>query len=595
MALFCFGSDAYAAGNTALWQNGEQEAFPDRITVIAPPAEVGGGPQNRSFIARFRINQGDPAVAGSGTGQRAEVLTKIAQTTPFLCQGNEFWCAWETYFGNPSVVADTNAYRPRTNTIWNYFLQLHQAGGLTTPPWAIGVDARVGSASTWRFAAITRGGPETSPTVQIEHDCGPFSYGWHEYRMFVRFAQATGRMKIWVDNVLVSDYTGPVGYNPDGTGGVCNYVKQGMYRNNAGNVSPSSTVFGAGTRLGTTEADVLEGGGTDPPPDPAIVPDANVRDRRFGKATVGSGLSGFSADSKRGSKFATNLGTDEQADVKDVHIWIEGMDGSASTQKVTLGIYADDAGGGLPGTKLGEVDQEISVAGAAVADWVKVSPSSPIRVASSHAWLVAGSGAPANRLRYAFDSVANALAYGADTYEASAPRLANPFGSASLDAKELSICADYDIVPGMPDPPGDTTAPVLQSAFTTVSGDALIIGYDEPLLASSVPNPGDFVATVQGVNRSISSVTIAGSGVQLLLSTPVESGDTVLLDYNRAAGREIKDTAGNLAPSFVDFDVENQTSAGNPSFRLTTKVRVTSIARTVDPSKRIAGLGGGGI
>ena len=586
-------SDAYASGTFSAFQGGLQRLAADRATVIAPPAEVGGGPQNRAFLGKYRILSSDTDPIGTAGRQRVEAFTSIAQLTPYACQENEVWLAWETYFGDPAVVAETNAYRPKTNSASNIFVQFHQAGGSGNLPATWMVDARVGTtADTWRFMTQVSGGTISSASYH-PFDCGQFTYGWHEFRAFVRFDQGTqGRCKTWIDGVVVLDYSGPIGLNPDSTGGVCNYLKQGMYRSLATN---NMTVFHGGTRMGTTEADVLAGGGTEPPPDPTIVPDANTRERRFGKTTVGASRSGFSADNKRGSKFATGLGAGEEADVYDLHMWIEGMDSSAGTQNVTLGIYDDDGTSGQPGTKLGEVDQEITMAGNAAADWVKVTSSSPIRVAGSHAWLVSSSGAPSNRLRYAYDTVTNALAYTSDAYEVSPPRMANPFGAVSLGNNEVSICADYDVAEGTPNPPGDTTAPVLQAAFSSVLGDEIVLGYNEPLLTSSVPAAGDYVVTVQGLNRPASSVSISGSDVHVFLSTPVEAGDVVTLNYNRAAGREVKDLAGNLAVSFQGRAIENQTASDAPPFRLTTKVRITSIARTVDPSKRIAGLGGGGI
>jgi uncharacterized repeat protein (TIGR02059 family) len=277
-----------------------------------------------------------------------------------------------------------------------------------------------------------------------------------------------------------------------------------------------------------------------------------------------------------------------------MHIWIEGMDGSGSTQKVTLGIYADDGVSGLPGTKFGESDVEISVAGSATADWVKVTPAAPIRVTGAHAWLAAISGTPGNRLRYAVDTITNALVYGPDVYEAAAPRLANPFGTGSLANSEVSMCADYDVESGTSPPPGDTTAPVLREAASSVSGALVVLEYNEPLLTTSVPNAGDFAVRVDGIARAVSTVTVIGSNVQLLLSTPVDHQDTLELDYNRDASRAIKDLAGNMALSLADIPIVNATSPDD-EIRTTTQVRVTSISRIVDPTARTAGTGGGGI
>lgn len=584
-------SDGYAPGDFSLW-TAVQELTSDRVTNITPPGEVGGGPQSRSQLGKFRINQGDGPVAGSGSGQRAECYITQSAFNGRSCQGSDIWMAWETYFGDPASVADTNAFRPRSNTAWNIFTQWHAPSGGTQPAPMFAIDTRPGSsASSWRFMAQTRGGPKATPTSLVPHDLGAFSYGWHEFKVYIKWGQAgVGRLKVWIDNFdspgLRLDYTGPIGYT-DSTD-LCNYLKQGMYRNNG--TAPNSSIFHAGIRAGTTEADVGGSGGSGGGSD--AVPATNTRTRRFGKATVGSARNGFSANNKRGSKFATGLSGSEEADVKDLHIFIEGYDGTASTQKVTIGIYKDDGSGGGPGTKLGESSAEITVAGNAAGAWVKVSPTT-IRVTGANAWLVAGSGTASNTLAYATDPVANALAFNSDTYDASPPRLASPFGAFSLDAKEISICADYDVVAGSSPGGGDTTAPALQEVYTMANGDTIVLGYDEVLNTSSVPNTGDFSLLVNGGSHGINSVTINGSEVQVILASGISEGDTVTLSYTRASGREIEDIAGNLAANFSNQAVENLTVGESVPVRITNIARASSGVRTNNPSGRINSGGGG--
>jgi len=248
-------ADAYAPGNYSLW-SGTQVVSGNRAQVVTPPVEVGGGPRNRSYIGRYRIEAADGDPFGNPSAQRTEAV-RFHSDGIFQgrsCQGGEIWVAWESYFGDPSVVADTNAYRPNTGSDWNMFSQWHQNAGLTTQPMTFYVDAKSGTAPAgWRFGAWTRGGVETSPTGIVKHDLGAFSYGWHEIKAYINWAQASGRLKVWLDTVLAVDYTGPVGFNPDSTGGTCNYWKQGMYR---GKKAVNMTVFHAGTRMGTTEQSV---------------------------------------------------------------------------------------------------------------------------------------------------------------------------------------------------------------------------------------------------------------------------------------------------------------------------------------------------
>lgn len=583
-------SNAFPGAEDYRYWDGPQEIAGDRIQIVAPPAEVGGGPQSRSYMLRSRINAGDSEPFGNPAAQRAEIVADVPLIESKACQGQEMWFAWEAYFGNPSTVSDdANAFRASAGTDWNAFTQFHQNAGATTQPVSWGVNARSGSdPSGWRFFCWTRGGDEANPTGIEKHDMGAFTYGWHEFKAYIRWEQATGRMKVWLDDVLVVDYTGPVGFSPDSTGGNCNYLKQGCYRSKS---AVDSTVFIAGSRMGTTEADVGGSGGSGG--GGGVSPDANTRDRRFGKATVGSSRNGFSQNMKSGSKFATGLGVSEEADVKDLHVFVEGMDGSASTQKLTVGVYADDGTGGLPSTKFGECDVEIEKAGTAAGQWVKVTPSSAIRVTGANAWLIVVAGSPTNRLAYATDTVTGGLVYAADTYDVSAPRLASPFGAGSLENIQMSVCADYDVVSGSSGGGGDTTPPALASA--TVNADVVELAYDEPLNAGSTPQTGDYAVIVNGSSRAKASVTVAGSDVQIVLSQPVSAGDTVTVTYTRATGREVKDTAGNLAANLTGQTVTNQTSAEVSSGRLVNMARATTIARTVNPSARVAGGSGGGI
>lgn len=249
-------TDAYAPGDFSLW-TAQQEIAADRVQVVTPPAEVGGGPRNRSKLGRFRIEAGDEDTITAGS-QRAECYRGNSDGVfgNHLCQGDEVWVAWESYFGDPAVVSDANAFRPQPATWWNAFISFHQSAGLFVAPMQVYVNTTNGpSPSQWEFKYTTIGGDERNArTSHLHHLLKPFSYGWHEFRFYVKWGQANGRVIGYVDGAKFSDYTGPVGYNPDSTGGICNYFKQGMYR---GKYAAAMTVFHGGTRMGTTEAAVL--------------------------------------------------------------------------------------------------------------------------------------------------------------------------------------------------------------------------------------------------------------------------------------------------------------------------------------------------
>ena len=77
--------------------------------------------------------------------------------------------------------------------------------------------------------------------------------------------------------------------------------------------------------------------------------------------------------------------------------------------------------------------------------------------------------------------------------------------------------------------PGDSTAPVLQSATTT----ALEVGltYDENLDADSEPAPSAFTVTVNGASRAVTGVALGDTKVLLTLAPAVRAGEPVTVSY----------------------------------------------------------------
>ena len=108
--------------------------------------------------------------------------------------------------------------------------------------------------------------------------------------------------------------------------------------------------------------------------------------------------------------------------------------------------------------------------------------------------------------------------------------------------------------------PVEATAPQLQSA--TVDGSTLTLTFDETLDVGATPSSTAFTVNVNGVEHNILIVGLGGANVLLTLSTAVESGDTVTVDYAKPSGANvIKDTDGNEADSFTGQAVTNNTAA----------------------------------
>ena len=96
----------------------------------------------------------------------------------------------------------------------------------------------------------------------------------------------------------------------------------------------------------------------------------------------------------------------------------------------------------------------------------------------------------------------------------------------------------------------------------TVTGTTLVLTYTKVLSSASAPFRSDFTVTVDNTRVEVDQVSVSGSVVTLTLTTAVESGQTVTLDYTQGANR-IRDVEGNAAMSFTDWLVTNITGGGD--------------------------------
>ena len=117
----------------------------------------------------------------------------------------------------------------------------------------------------------------------------------------------------------------------------------------------------------------------------------------------------------------------------------------------------------------------------------------------------------------------------------------------------------------------DGIAPALTEA--EVKGDELTLSYEEVIDGSSRPATGDFAVTVDGTARSVSTVTMRSSEVELTLASAVTSGQTVRLAYTPGTN-PIRDRAHNPAIALTNLTVANRTQ--DPTINVcnrTTQVR----------------------
>ena len=119
----------------------------------------------------------------------------------------------------------------------------------------------------------------------------------------------------------------------------------------------------------------------------------------------------------------------------------------------------------------------------------------------------------------------------------------------ATDANGSSISATFTVTVS-----ADMTAPSLLTA--AVSGDTLVLTYDEVLDESSVPATSAF--TPGGTAVTVSAVAISGAKVTLTLSQAVTS--TVTLTYAVGAN-PLQDVAGNDAAALMDESVASDTTA----------------------------------
>ena len=110
------------------------------------------------------------------------------------------------------------------------------------------------------------------------------------------------------------------------------------------------------------------------------------------------------------------------------------------------------------------------------------------------------------------------------------------------------------------------TAAGLQLQSATVDGVTLTLTYSEVLDNGVTLGTTPFAVNVNGSPRSLSGVAVGGSNVLLLLSSAVEAGDTVTVDYTAPNGPDfIRDTLGRKAASFSGQAVTNDTASARTS------------------------------
>jgi uncharacterized repeat protein (TIGR02059 family) len=97
-------------------------------------------------------------------------------------------------------------------------------------------------------------------------------------------------------------------------------------------------------------------------------------------------------------------------------------------------------------------------------------------------------------------------------------------------------------------------------------------------LANPAPSPSAFSVLVNSVARTVNTVTISGTKVQLTLASPVINGDVVTVAYTKPSSNPIQDASGNQAATIGAQAVINNVNAAiiNP-------VYVSSVIQNATP------------
>lgn len=104
----------------------------------------------------------------------------------------------------------------------------------------------------------------------------------------------------------------------------------------------------------------------------------------------------------------------------------------------------------------------------------------------------------------------------------------------------------------------DNSPPLyLSSAIDYITPSLLKITYNVNLDADTIPSADAFKVQVNGVNRSINTITISSNTVRLTLASPVVFGDVISVAYIQPNTNRLQTPSGGLAVSMTSQQVTN--------------------------------------
>ena len=106
----------------------------------------------------------------------------------------------------------------------------------------------------------------------------------------------------------------------------------------------------------------------------------------------------------------------------------------------------------------------------------------------------------------------------------------------------------------------DTVPPELERDGARVDGATLTLLYNEPLDTASEPAASAFAVIAAGSAASVSSVSVSGATVTLILAAPVGRNENVTLSYTTPSDNAIRDVAGTDAGDLSGHIATNVTA-----------------------------------
>ena len=111
-----------------------------------------------------------------------------------------------------------------------------------------------------------------------------------------------------------------------------------------------------------------------------------------------------------------------------------------------------------------------------------------------------------------------------------------------------------------------TTIPVYVSSVIANATPTILTMTYSLSLANIVPAASAFTVQVNSVNRTVSSVSVSGTSVQLTLASPVIGGDVVTVSYTKPASNPLQTSAGGQAASISSKPVTNNVTTPIPAY-----------------------------